>query len=500
MVQSPGIQARGGSAGPAAVRGNNPESDLAMSNNGQWKECLVVCKSSQDIELRGSVLRLTRFSVAFEVYNPHAVLRTSEVLSDFRILVNDCTLYSGRAVVSSVVHTGAMLVCEAKLSESGLNLALLGGHSSARSLEGFRAFLGEWHNVYKVRPEFKVVIADMQTFLNDLRLWLDQVELEIRCDPAGDRAEEERRIAGELGEAVVPAFDALHERLEALSETIEAERRLAHQAFAKRQLHPLMLCSPFAWRAFHKPLGYAGDYEMVSMILRNPLEGGSIYAKVVNLWFLSQWPARAHRNRIAWLKDRLVQESLRMAQCGRPLRVLNLGCGPAAEVERFLAEPLADRAEFTLWDFNEETLEYAASVLGEARRRHGRHTAIQIQKKSVHHVLKEGQRPVVGDGGRYDYIYCAGLFDYLSDRTCRQLMSIFYDWLAPGGLLAATNVAATKPFRHMLEFVLDWHLIHRDAERAATLMPEQSPPENRSIKMDPTGVNLFMEVRKPDHA
>lgn len=63
-----------------------------MATNGEWKECLVVCKTGQGVELRGSLLRLTRFSVAFELYNPHAVLRTSEVLSDFRILANDDTL------------------------------------------------------------------------------------------------------------------------------------------------------------------------------------------------------------------------------------------------------------------------------------------------------------------------------------------------------------------------------------------------------------------------
>jgi extracellular factor (EF) 3-hydroxypalmitic acid methyl ester biosynthesis protein len=267
-------------------------------------------------------------------------------------------------------------------------------------------------------------------------------------------------------------------------------------------LHPLMLCSPFAYRTFQKPLGYAGDYEMVNMILRDPHEGGSLFAKVVNLWFLSQWPARAHRNRIAYLKERLVEESLRGARRQKPVRILNLGCGPAREVEEFLAaDGIADHAELTLLDFNEETVQHTTRVLGETRRRLGRRTQIQVQRKSVHQLLKEGQKPVVAGGGlQYDFIYCAGLFDYLSDRTCRQLMNIFYDWLAPGGLISATNVDACKPFRHMLEFVLDWHLIYRDPKLAKSLFPDRSSPDNQCIKKDPTGVNVFVEVRKPDHA
>lgn len=466
------------------------------------KDNLVICRSNQGVEIRASLLRLTRFLAVFEIYNPHLVLRTSEVLCDFHVISNERTLYSGKAVVSNLVNAGTMLVCEAKLDEAGLNLAAFTGTDSPRLADGFHAFLGEWQKVYQVLPEFKVVMADMQTFLADLRLWLNQVELEIRCAPSGDRVELERRTAQELGASIVPAFDAMHERLEELSDRIEPERRPAHQTFAKRQLHPLVLCSPFAYRTFQKPLGYAGDYEMVNMILRDPHEGSSLFAKVVNLWFLSQWPARAHRHRVAYLKNQLMAESLRGARRGKPIRVLNLGCGPAGEVEQFLAaDGVADHAEFTLLDFNDETIQHTTRVLTETQRRLGRRTPIHIQKKSVHQLLKEGQKPVItGAGRQYDFIYCAGLFDYLSDRTCRQVMNIFYDWLAPGGLLAATNVDACKPFRHMLEFVLDWHLIYRDPKMATALLPDRSSPENQSIKKDPTGVNVFIEVRKPDHA
>ena len=80
---------------------------------------------------------------------------------------------------------------------------------------------------------------------------------------------------------------------------------------------------------------------------------------------------------------------------------------------------------------------------------------------------------------------------------CRQLMEIFYDWLAPDGLLAATNVDCDKPFRHMLEFVLDWHLIYRDVEGCKSLIPECIPDDARRVMKDQTGVNIFIEARKP---
>ena len=302
-------------------------------DNGAVKDSLVICRSSQEAEIRASLVRVTRYVAVFEIYNPSQVLQVSEVLADFKIVIRERTIYAGRAVVSALINTGTMLVCEAKLEEAGFRVASFApGTDGAPLHEGFEAFLGQWQELYRVLPEFKVVVADMQTFLADLRLWLDQVELEIRAVPSGSRLEMEQRAVREIGRDMVPAFNAMHERLESVSEGIEPDLRPVHQNFAKRQLHPLVLCSPFAYRTYHKPLGYAGDYEMVNMILRDPYEGGSLFAKVVNLWFLSQWPAKAHRNRIHYLKD-----LLKRRRCGPPARaarsVLNFGCGPAREIQ-----------------------------------------------------------------------------------------------------------------------------------------------------------------------
>jgi len=119
-------------------------------------------------------------------------------------------------------------------------------------------------------------------------------------------------------------------------------------------------------------------------------------------------------------------------------------------------------------------------------------------KRSVHQILKEGAR--IGDtdaGGLYDVVYCAGLFDYLSDRICKRLLEIFYEMLAPGGLLVATNVDASNPDRLKMEYLLDWHLIYRTGEELKALAPKESFPDNCRVVSDVTGVNAFLEVNKP---
>jgi extracellular factor (EF) 3-hydroxypalmitic acid methyl ester biosynthesis protein len=476
------------------------ESETASSPS-DVKESLVTFQTAEGLEMDGVPTRVTRHTVVFELCNPSVAPRLSEVLSEFKIILQDRTIYSGRAVVRNTVNAGLNTVCEATLNESHWTNVDLGSVSqrNGQLVKEFNTFVEEWQKLYKVLPEYKVVLADMQTFLADLRLWLEQIEAGIRASPSADRIELEREIAGQLEPKIVPAIVSLFERFEEVSNHVDEDLIPAHRAFGKRQLHPLLLCSPFVYRTFHKPLGYAGDYEMVNMMFRDPFEGGSLFAKMINVYALQLPPIIAHRNRIAYLCERLAKESLRVMVRGGTTRVFNLGCGPAHEVQRFLTEDeVSDYVHFTLADFSQETLQHTSTVLSKLKQRYERRTTIQMMKKTVHQLIKSAARTVQYPKSElYDIIYCAGLFDYLSDRTCLQLMEIFYEMLAPGGLLIATNVDE-HPARNEMECFLEWHLVQRDNNRIRAIAPGKAVPENISLKRDPTGVNVFMEVRKPD--
>lgn len=462
-------------------------------------ESIVAFRHHSGAEVSAGLLRLNRYVAAFEVYTPSLGLCLSDALQDFRISLGDRTIYAGRAVVTAIVNTGPLLVCEVALDEAGLRSLSLDPSTPGEKLGSFRDFLLQWQKVYRVLPEFKIATSDISTFFADLRLWLEQVELDVRALPAGNRLEVERTAVEKIAQEMTQSFNEMRDVFEGIASDLDEELRPAHQSFCRRHLHSLIMCSPFAYRTFHKPLGYAGDYEMVNMMLRDPYQGASAYAKAINYCFLSQWPAEAHRNRIIYLKQLLETESLRGARKGHPIRVLNIGCGPAHEVVKFLTEsPASDYAELMLMDFNEETLDYTRTQLREIKAKHCRRTGLNFQRRSVQQLIRESARIEASKAGapKYDLIYCAGLFDYLSDRTCKQLMDLFYEWLEPGGLVAATNVDDYKPFRNSLEFMLDWHLIYRSTGAARSLLPEAAPEEDRVVVRDPTGVNVFMEARK----
>ncbi len=471
-----------------------------LTNGSGARDSFVVFRNSQGSEARGTLLRLTRYLVVFEVYNPYSILQLSEVLNEVHIFMADRLVYSGRAVVSSLVNTGIMLICQADLDEAWIEVDLFSPLNQPGRLRGeFAEFIKEWNRVHQILPEYKVAVADLQTYLADLRRWFEQVELGIRSSPTGERAPMELALIEDLRGDVLPSIDRLFQRFEGVAHQIDGDLQPLHRTYVKRQLHPLILCAPFAYRTYLKPLGYAGDYEMVNMILRDPHEGGSLFAKVLNVWLLSQPSAEAHRNRVKYLVERLDQEVRRVVAGGRPARILNLGCGPAGEIQSFLRKSeVADQADFLLLDFNDETLQYAKRVLESLKERQHRTTGLSFEKRSVHQILKDSSRRVeLPMEARYDLIYCAGLFDYLSDRVCKRLMDHFYEHLAPGGLLVGTNVDSSNPNRNSMDFILEWHLTYRDHSEMGRLAPCSAPSEQCVVRADSTRVNIFLEVRRP---
>ena len=93
-----------------------------MQKGSSLLTSVVVCRNSQGSEITANILRLRRYSVAFEIYNPYSILQLSEVLRDFRIRVGDRVVYQGEAVVTGLVNTGILLVCEATLGNAWLML------------------------------------------------------------------------------------------------------------------------------------------------------------------------------------------------------------------------------------------------------------------------------------------------------------------------------------------------------------------------------------------
>jgi extracellular factor (EF) 3-hydroxypalmitic acid methyl ester biosynthesis protein len=456
---------------------------------------LITFRNSQGIQARGSLLKLSRTTLIVEVYNPYSIVQLSEVLNDVEIRSGDRVIYKGRAVVTNLVNTGLMLIVSARLVDTWSDLAgLVGDHTRIR--EEVTAFVEDWRESHQIQPEYQLAVSQIRSFLTELNRWLEHLDLQGDDYPPDLATQGRDELLEDLSEPLFPQLGEMFEQFEEAAAQVPEEERATHARYVQRDLHPLLLRAPFVHRAYYKPLGYAGDYEMVNMMLRNDNEGPTTYARIINSLHLQQGPAQAHRNRIDIL-DEWLGEALGEAETnGRPLTGLNVGCGPAVELQRLTrSSPAADRCQLRLMDFSDETLNYTRQRLREAAEHSGRSPQFEFVHESVHNLLRRASNPSgESDEHNYDIVYCAGLFDYLSDRVCSRLMRLFFQWIRPGGRVMVTNVHPSNPAFYRMEHILEWYLIYRDEDHMRQLVP---PEWIRRVFVDHTGINVFMELEKP---
>jgi extracellular factor (EF) 3-hydroxypalmitic acid methyl ester biosynthesis protein len=445
--------------------------------------------------VRGTLTNVQRRSLVMEIYNPYSIIQISEVLSELTIRSGDQSIYQGKAVVVTLINTGLMALVSVTLIDEWDDLNVIRSDLTRVGSESQR-FIDEWDARFRIRPSYQVMISEFRAFLTEASRWADQADMSkaLPHEPDG------RIRADVFDELATPLMRKGQEYLvwlEDEAKSILGEESIAHRDFAQAALHPLLLRAPFVYRTFAKPMGYAGDYEMVNQILADPRQGNNTYFQIINAFFLKSAVAQAHRNRIDILVDYLGRAAEVGRKENRQVRILNVGCGPAVEIQRFIEQDLHPSSlAFTLLDFSEPTLNYTRSCIAEVSQRTGKKVDMEFVNDSVHQLLKRSTRHEDSlDSGVFDFVYCAGLFDYLSDKVCARLLKYFVARTRPGGSVMVTNVHTSNPQKYVMEHLLEWHLIYRDEAGLEAVLPE--PRQGTRLFTDETGTNVFAEFHVP---
>lgn len=451
---------------------------------------MVSFRNSQGELVRATILNLQRKSLVMEVYNPYSIVQISEVLHDLTIRLRSRNAYAGKAVVISIMNTGLTAIVSVTLIEEWRELSTVVVVPGSVGEEA-RAFVQQWEERFIIRRDYQIIVNEIRAFLSDVSHWVEQVDLSESMPKVDGRLRED--VFFELAEPLMKKTRDYFNDLNNEAALVEAEHSSAHRAFAQAALHPLILRAPFAYRTYTKPLGYAGDYQMVNQIMDDPRQGPSTYFQIVNVAFLATAVAKAHRNRIDILVNFLTRMADKARERGRPFRILNVGCGPAIEVQRFIASYAnPEWIHFELVDFSEEALAWSSERLNSLNESLGKKAIFHFQRDSVHQLIKRRLPTSSEEGREFDAVYCAGLFDYLSDKVCAKLMQHFASRIVHGGSMLVTNVHLNNPEKSTMEHVLEWYLIYRDQTKMSSLLPDGLREEKLSV--DSTGVNVFAEV------
>src|SRR5437868_8398510 len=256
---------------------------------------VVSFRNSQGEQVRGTIINLQRKSLVMEVYNPYSIVQVSEVLSELSVRLGSSNAYSGKAVVISMVNTGLTAIVSVTLIDEWRELS--GGALVPAAVgEEARAFVQDWADRYHIRRDYQIVVNQIRAFLAEVSRWVEQVDLADSMPKEAERLRPD--FFFELASPLMQKTKTYFDDFEGEARLVEEELAPAHRAFAQSALHPLLLRAPFVFRTFTKPLGYAGDYQMVNQMLDDPRQGPSTYFQIVNTSFLQTAVARAHRNRI----------------------------------------------------------------------------------------------------------------------------------------------------------------------------------------------------------
>ncbi len=401
-------------------------------------------------------------------------------------------LHRGAALIRRLERRGSDLLMGLELDPEALDLSgvyHLSSRTSAR--DRWRAARSEGAHE-GTSPGFRAWLFDLRMHLETAKQFLDVEERGLDHADLLSRQRVRQDLLEALAPEIIARMDQAGAQLHDLVNGLDPSGHEAHRRLLRQRLVPLLSASPFLRRAFEKPLGYAGDFEMMNMLYRDHAEGDSLFGQVLNIWATQTPVAQANINRLE-LIGRCIHDSLLGAK-GR-LKVMSIGCGPAREVQELLrhAPELGRLLDVGLIDQGEGAIAHCESVLAPLAAKTG--ARFHFHRESIRRFLtvRESERTF----GKRSLIYSGGLFDYLGDRAYKVLLQVLYDALVPGGRLLLGNVAAHNPSRWAMEYFVDWMVIHRSAEELRALASHLKPkPSEISVQAEPSGVNLFLHVVK----
>lgn len=250
-----------------------------------------------------------------------------------------------------------------------------------------------------------------------------------------------------------------------------------------------VLQSNFTNRSYSKPLGYAGDYEMMNQLYRNDNFSHTLFGSCVEYAVNLHDEPGAVRNRAQYLSEKIV--NLVNKNAGKKIRILAVACGPAQEIKttiQKLSQEQLSQLEIVLLDQDQNALLYAQQNIKAELIETGKKLNFQLMNKSIKEIIMSGLTD------EFDLIYSAGLFDYFTDAVAKRASRSLLKVLKASGELIIGNFNISSPNWFGMLALFDWQLILRGEQDLQRIFSS----ENISVvvESEARNVNLFCIIRK----
>ncbi len=234
--------------------------------------------------------------------------------------------------------------------------------------------------------------------------------------------------------------------------------------------HPLRALihqCPYTRHGFEKPRGYAGDAVLIDYLYNErQTDGTTQLGRDIYHFLWRQSGPRSVRER----RELLVRELDSVAERVKQPRVLSVACGHLREAEHSRAVAEGRIGQLLAFDQDPVSLEVVT----------------QQHPGNVVRPVRGSVRSILLGKATFpdqDFIYSAGLYDYLSESVAARLTRLLFGMLRPGGRLLVGNFAVRTPDAGFLEAFMDWWLIYRDENQVRAFASEIDPAQLASVDM-----------------
>lgn len=256
------------------------------------------------------------------------------------------------------------------------------------------------------------------------------------------------------------------------------------QTCRNHRLLRLLVQEPVTKWSFNKPRGYSGDAELIDYLyrLKGPDSHDSYLARELYADILDSSVCQSVRWRARHLADRI--DAL-YSKHNRPLNGMSIASGHLRElhyIQHF------DQKINRFYAIDQDPMSNE-----EARLSHP-YSQLEIKEESILSIIRKKYVPP----HPLDFIYSAGLLDYLNDKLATRLIASAFEFVTHGGVLLVANFAKGIEEQAYMEAFMDWHLIYRDEDQMKQLISDIPEIKIKELRLyrDPERNVVYMEISK----
>lgn len=213
---------------------------------------------------------------------------------------------------------------------------------------------------------------------------------------------------------------------------------------------------------YKKPYGYAGDFVMMDYIYdyhANNYLGTSTYSKLLNNFACNIPISSSNILRKNYLKERILE----LISSYNNSKILSIGSGSGRELfEILMGNYKTNQFVFNALDFEEDALNNIKAK-ADGYNLENRKVSINYFNCNIIELIRKSELSKRLESN--NLVYVSGVFDYLSDRIARKLISKLYKLLQSKGTLIIFNISCKDNyFKAFYELFGDWIMFHRNKE------------------------------------